>query len=231
MIPKIIHYCWLSGGEYPELTKKCLDSWKRVLPDYEVILWDMKKDNIGEVPWVKEAYAAKKYAFAADYVRFYALYNYGGIYLDADVEVVKRFDPLLKNNYFIGEEFYGDIEAAVMGCEPGQEWVKCCLDYYKDRHFINSKGKFDMRPVPLLVNEVVEKFKIKIKPFSYFSPKNYYAGKIESNENTYTIHHFDGKWEVNSLGIRIKKNIHVLMCVLLGRKGHNIIVSLIRKFL
>ena len=229
MIPKIIHYCWLSGGSYPELTQKCIDSWKRLLPDYDIILWDMNRDKIGNIPWVKEAFEARKYAFAADFVRFYALYHYGGIYLDADVEVLKSFNPLLVNNYFLGREYYDDIEAAVMGCEPQMEWVKYCLDHYDGRHFIKEDGSYDMRPVPLLVNEAVKKYNLDVKPFSYFSPKNYYAGKIEQSENTYTIHHFDGKWEVDTFRIKTKKRFHVLLCALFGQRGHNRIVGFLRK--
>ena len=87
MIPKQIHLCWLSGDPYPAKIEKCLASWKKHLPDYEVVLWDTERFDLESVPWVKQAFEAKKYAFAADYIRFYALYNYGGIYLDSDVEV------------------------------------------------------------------------------------------------------------------------------------------------
>jgi len=231
MIPKIIHYCWLSGGEYPALSKKCIDSWKKILPDYEIVLWDMKKDGIGEVPWVREAFNAKKYAFAADYVRFFALYKYGGIYLDADVEVLKSFDSLLNNRYFIGQEYSGDIEAAVIGCEPHEDWIKYCLDHYNNRHFVKSDGTYDMRPLPMLVNECKKKFDLEVKPFSFFSPKNYYSGLIESDLNTYTIHHFDGKWENNTIGLRLKKRLHAMLFYVFGRKGHNDIVKLLRKVL
>lgn len=96
MIPKVIHYCWISGDPFPEKIQKCVDSWKRVLPDYEVVLWDYAKIHALNVRWCEEAIACKKYAFAADYIRFYALYNYGGIYLDSDVEVLKPFDDLLE---------------------------------------------------------------------------------------------------------------------------------------
>ena len=94
-IPKIIHYCWLSGTPFPDLENRCIESWKKYLPDYELILWD--KERIKEIhsSWIDSAIAQKKWAFAADYVRLYALYNYGGIYLDCDVEVLKSFDELL----------------------------------------------------------------------------------------------------------------------------------------
>ena len=136
MIPKKIHFCWLSGEEYPPLIKHCLDTWKRVLPDYEIILWDTNRFDINSVQWVKEAFEAKKYAFAADYIRVYALYTEGGIYLDSDVEMLKSFNPLLKYSSFIGfEASTGSIEAAIMGAEAGSEWCKNAMDFYNDKHF------------------------------------------------------------------------------------------------
>lgn len=94
MIPKIIHLCWLSGDPYPPKIQKCLESWKKFLPEYEVMLWDGNRFDLNSSSWVAQAFA-KKYAFAADYIRMYALYHYGGIYLDSDVEVLKSFDELL----------------------------------------------------------------------------------------------------------------------------------------
>ena len=126
MIPKIIHYCWLSGEPYPVLVEKCINSWKKNLPEYDFVLWDANRvDTISNL-WLKQAYENKKYAFAADYIRFYALYYYGGIYLDADVEVLKTFNDLLDQKQFLGEEAGGDIEAAVIGAEKGLEWIKEC---------------------------------------------------------------------------------------------------------
>ena len=104
MIPKVIHFCWLSGETYPELVCKCIKSWELILPDYEIILWDTQKIDIHSNLWLEQSFKKKKYAFAADYIRFYALYYYGGIYLDADVEVLKSFNPLLGEHYFLGEE-------------------------------------------------------------------------------------------------------------------------------
>ena len=105
MIPKIIHLCWLSGDPYPEKIQKCLASWKKHLPDYEIMLWDTNRFDVNSTAWTKEAFEAHKYAFVADYIRFYAVYHYGGIYLDSDVEVLKSFDDLLDKPYFVGEEF------------------------------------------------------------------------------------------------------------------------------
>lgn len=155
MIPKIIHFCWLSDDPFPASIQACIDSWKRVLPDYEIIKWDRKKFDIESVPYVKEAYEAKKYAFCADYIRIYALYHYGGIYLDSDVMVYKPFEPFLNLHSFSSVEFHSyflyahisnkqerlvGIEAAVLGAEKGASWLNDVLKYYDGRHFtLNSK--------------------------------------------------------------------------------------------
>lgn len=142
MIPKKIHYCWLSGEDYPPLIKHCIETWHRILPDYELILWDTNRFDIKSVDWVREAFEARKYAFAADFIRFYAVYSEGGIYLDSDVEMVKPFDDLLDNQSFIGfEASTGGVEAAIFGAEPGKAWCRTILDYYKNAHFImDPKG-------------------------------------------------------------------------------------------
>lgn len=228
MIPKIIHFCWLSGDPYPELVKKCLESWHRILPDYEIKLWDRAAFDIESVDWVKEAFAQKKYAFAADYIRFFALYNYGGIYLDADVEVLKSFNDLLDRNYFIGEEAGGDAEAAIVGAEKKQEWIKFCLDSYQDRHFINRDGSLNTKPVPLLVNRAIKDFGLEIFPYQYFSPKDYNIGMIDIEPCTYSIHHFDGKWVKRDFKSRCKRVIHRAIYGVFGRKKHNAFVHYIR---
>lgn len=231
MIPKIIHYCWLSGDPYPPLIELCISSWKKHLIDYEIILWDTNKIDINSNDWLKEAYENKKYAFAADYIRFYALYHYGGIYLDSDVEVLKSFNQLLDADYIIGEEAGGDIEAAVIGAVPKSDWIKECLDYYTNRHFINSQNKFDLRPVPLLVNEIALTHNLNIYPYTYFSPKDYNICNINITSETYCIHHFDGKWVNKNIISKIKRSIHHLIYFLCGRKMHNKLIHNIRPFI
>lgn len=156
------------------------------------------------------------------------MYYYGGIYLDADVEVLKSFNPLLGEHYFLGEEAGGDIEAAVIGAEKGSSWVKECLDYYRDRPFIKSNGRLDTRPVPLLINSVVGGKGLAIKPYYYFSPKDYNIGKIDIKESTYCIHHFDGKWLKRGLKYSVKKNIHKALYLIMGRVKHNKVIRIIR---
>ncbi len=229
MIPKIIHFCWLSGDSYSPLNIKCLESWRKILPDYEMMLWDTHRIDINSNVWLKQSYENKKYAFAADYIRFYALYNFGGIYLDMDVEVLKPFDRLLNSKEIIGTEVSGDIEAAVIGVEKGCDWIRKCLMYYENRSFIKSDGTFDMQPVPLLIKSIIKKEKnIEVKPYYYFSPKNYNIGKINLSDKTYCIHHFDGKWIPKGLRYTLNKDIHIILYYILGRVGHNKVVSLIR---
>ena len=160
MIPKIIHYCWFSGEPYPDLVKRCLRSWQRVLPEYKLRLWDDKSFDFDSVSFVREAMAAKKYAFAADYIRLYALYTEGGIYLDSDVEVLKSFDSFLNNSFFTGTEpyiidnkIYYDLECAILGSEKGQSFLKEALALYNGMHFdTNNPLTICHALVPILEN-------------------------------------------------------------------------------
>jgi mannosyltransferase OCH1-like enzyme len=217
MIPKIIHYCWLSDDVYPEKIKMCMDSWKKHLPNYEFMLWNLDRFDINSSLWVKQAFNAKKYAFAADYLRLYAVYHYGGIYLDSDVEIVKPFDDLLNLPYFLGKENSENvIEAAVFGAEKECFWVGECLNYYKNRKFESIYGWYDMEPLPSIIKKtIIEKFSLKeireigemednktnvyILPVDYFSPKKWDDPSVLNlTKNTYSIHHFAVSWKRNA---------------------------------
>ncbi|AEE16183.1 glycosyltransferase family 32 protein [Treponema brennaborense] len=242
MIPKIIHLCWLSGDEYPENIKKCINSVYEKLPNYEIKIWTKENFDVGSVSWVKQAFDSKKYAFAADYIRFWSLYNYGGIYLDSDVEVVKNFDFFLNVKSFIGFEYLNIPEAAVVGAEEGTDWVKTCLDWYDGKSFFAENGEMKKDVVPRLVKRVLEKKynqkivdtgKIRefegltIYPYFYFSPKNYFTGKIKVEDKTVCIHHFASAWGPN------KKRKWTLVlhnsCIhLMGKRLHDKLFRLIR---
>jgi mannosyltransferase OCH1-like enzyme len=201
-----------------------MESWKRHLPDYEFMLWNFDKLDINSSIWVKQAFEAKKYAFAADYFRMYALYHYGGIYLDMDVEVIKPFDDLLHLPYFLGEEdtIYA-IEAATMGAEKGCFWLKKCLEYYTDRKFILKSGEYDMEPLPgIMKNIFISNYTIKpinditsivydekeiyLLPVDFFSPKKWDDPTVfNKTENTYSIHHFAGSWKRDDTKIDLPK--------------------------
>ena len=215
MIPKILHLCWLSGDAYPAKIAKCIDSWKRVLPDYEIMLWDTHRFDLSKSQWVREAFEKKKYAFAADYIRFYALYHHGGIYLDSDVEVLKSFDDLLSLPYFVGAEKAGTPEAAIIGAEKGCDWIKQCLDYYDGRSFVKADGSLDIRKLPEIMVDQIKKIKPirnlsladskNIRQFdlqkevvvlndAYFSPKVFDSREVELTPYTYAIHHYQNSW-------------------------------------
>ncbi|MFZ0280663.1 MAG: glycosyltransferase [Bacteroidales bacterium] len=164
MIPKKIHYCWLSGEDMPSNIQMCINSWKEIMPEYELILWDKDRFEIKSVLYVEEACKAKKWAFAADYIRSYALYKEGGIYMDSDVLVKKKFDQFLKYDFFTSVRYNSSvirkrktldllnedgtakipftrkpgfgIQAAVLGSIKGHPYLEDCLAYYSDKHFI-----------------------------------------------------------------------------------------------
>lgn len=142
-IPKIIHYSWLSHESFPIKIKKNIDDWKKRLPDYEFICWDsVKLYEIGNPRFAYEAYLNKKWAFAADYIRMYAIYHFGGIWMDVDVQLFKPFDPFLEHQVFIGKESWirqdkiQYLTAHTFGAVPGHSFIKACLDHYKDRPFV-----------------------------------------------------------------------------------------------
>ena len=209
-IPKIIHYCWLSDDPVPAELQKYMQSWKKYLSGYEFMLWNFDRFDKNSSIWVKEAFDSKKYAFAADYIRCYALYHYGGIYLDMDVEVLKPFDDLLGFPYFFCREYAAPVEAAVVGVEKHSAIFADMLKYYEDRHFIRDDGSFDTVALPFVMQKVLQQSfsliniksmadfddspdKICILPCEYFSPKSF-TGKISTTDNSYTIHHYAGSW-------------------------------------
>lgn len=208
MIPKIIHYCWLSGDPIPENLKKCMESWKKFLPDYEFMLWDRNRFDINSTLWTKQAFEAKKYAFAADYIRLYAVYNYGGIYMDMDIEVLKSFNDLLSREFIVGYEKEEAIEAGIFGAEKGAAWVKQCLSYYDDRAFVKDDNTLDTKPLPgIMYSMLPDSFdKSKILSYDYLTAKSYKTGVIKVTKNTYSIHHFAGSWV--SRNEKIKKYLY-----------------------
>ena len=206
-----------------------MESWKEMLPEYKFVLWDTQRFDVNSTPWVSEAFNVRKYAFAADYIRLYAVYHYGGIYLDMDVEVVKPFsNELLAGNYLVGYEssdYTIGIEAGIFGGEQGAEWLGDCLKYYEDRHFIKSDGSFDTLPLPRIIWKVLKEKYIDTKMINPLSPDYLTAkccdnGKIKKTSNTYTIHHFEGSW------FTPKQRIKRIIIRLLGAN----LMSLVRNF-
>lgn len=207
MIPKIIHYCWFGRGEMPELAQKCIASWHQHMPDWEYKLWNEDNFDVNSTAYTKEAYEAKKYAFVSDYVRLWALYNEGGVYLDTDVEVFKSFDALLTWNAFAGFEGskHLPVGTCVLASRAVGEWVKEQLDAYTERHFIKVDGTFDlttnvqyMTTIMLsngfIANGMEQDYKdLHVFPVEYFSPRHT-TGEYVRTENTYCDHLGVGSW-------------------------------------
>ena len=207
MIPKIIHYCWFGGNELPPLARKCIKSWKKYCKDYKIIKWDESNFDISSAPlYVRQAYDAKKWAFVTDYVRLWAMTRYGGIYMDTDVEVVKKLNPFLKHKAFSGFESDTNIPTGIMACEKKFPMFEKFLKYYDDAIFIKSDGTMNTTTnVKLITDECLKHGLIQnntlqniegfvLYPNEYFCPHNAQTGVFNYTNNTVTIHWFLGSW-------------------------------------
>lgn len=221
MIPKIIHYCWFGGNPLPESAKKCIASWRKFLPDYEIKEWNESNFDVNIIPYTAEAYKAKKYAFVSDYARFYILYKYGGLYFDTDVEVIHNMDDIIARGPFMGcegeakQSMNGSRDKATtlgvapglgLGVNPGLGLYKEILDYYQSLHYILPNGVYSSETIVTIttkllcnkglkyINEVQHLDGIWIYPKEYFCPKDYATGTLRITDNTRTIHHYDATW-------------------------------------
>lgn len=208
MIPQIIHYCWFGGAQKPELTKKCINSWKNNCRDYQIIEWNEDNFSVQDAPlYVRQAYEAKKWAFVADYVRLKAMVDFGGIYMDTDVELIKPIDRYLKNRAFVGFEDSGKyIQTGVMACEKGFELFEEFLSYYDGIPFVNDDGTYNMRSNADMITEICQKYgfspngeyqvvnELAIYPPEYFCPVDQHTLLLHKTKNTVSIHWFAESW-------------------------------------
>ena len=206
MIPKIIHYVWVGDKEKPEFVLKCIDSWKKYCPDYEIMEWNNEKFEKIKNEYSQQAYENKKWAFVSDYIRLYALYNYGGVYLDTDSEITQNIDKFLSNEFFTGFEVYKNkfgIMASPIGVIPKNKIIKDILEYYQTNSFITKKG-IDTTTINKRMSQYLEKEynikqpydgekTLKLKDGCIIYPYYYFCQKKEAHEN-YAIHHYQGSW-------------------------------------
>lgn len=233
MIPKKIHYCWFGRNSLPASAKKCIKSWKKYFPDYEIIEWNEDNYDVNKIPYTAQAYDAKKYAFVSDYARFDILYREGGIYFDTDVEVIRPFDDILANGAFMGCEIDGqenDTQIQVnpglgIAVAPGLGMYKDILDFYGTQMFLNSDGSFNTETVvkkttKLLIERGLKNIKgiqrvadITIYPKEYFNPLNSNTGVLDKTENTHSIHWYAMTWlsPANRLKSKITRPLHKLL--------------------
>lgn len=206
-IPKIIHYCWFGRGPKPKLAEKCIKSWKKYCPDYEIMEWNEDNFDVSTAPeYVKQAYTAKRWAFVTDYVRLRALTELGGVYLDTDVEVVKPLDPYLKHKAFAGFEHISRVQTGLLACEPGFPLFRDFMAYYDTASFLQPDGTPDITTnVEILTGlcrqrglEFTDKLQIiddlAIYPREVFCPVDYDTKKLKRTRKTVTIHWFSGSW-------------------------------------
>lgn len=212
MIPKIIHYCWFGGNPKPESVKKYIESWRKYCPDYEIKEWNESNFNLNENDYCKEAYEAKKWAFVTDYVRLKALYEYGGIYMDTDVEVVKNFDDLLTYNSFMCFESPIAVSIGTFGSVKKLKLIEYLLNKYKGRHFQWRDDNQMITNLDIVTQVLQKKYNLKLNgmmqvlsdnivifPMEYFIAKSNLTGWIVKNEETYAIHHYAASWFDDSL--------------------------------
>ncbi|ADQ05487.1 glycosyltransferase sugar-binding region containing DXD motif [Caldicellulosiruptor owensensis OL] len=225
MIPKYLHYCWFGGNEPPDIVKKCIDSWLKFCPDFKIIKWDEKNFDININKYVEIAYKNKKYAFVSDYARIWILYHYGGVYVDSDVEIIRRLDNLLYLPAFTGYEGYYRISTGIIGAQKGHEWIKAILDFY-DKN-IDKLVNVDNGTVNIISNvdiitylsyklfdfKVGNQFHIlktgvHVFPMEYFCPIAPDRRESFLTDKTYCIHHFSGTWLGKKQKLKIKiKNL------------------------
>ena len=216
MIPKIIHYCWFGGKPLPKLAEKCIASWKRFCPGYEIKQWNETNFDVQKYAYSREAYAAKKWAFVSDCARFEILYKEGGIYFDTDVELIKPLQDIIERGPFMGAESDGTSNLGIavapglgMGVPTGLPLCRELTEVYEHIHFLHADGKTDVENVKTVVAYVTELLYKKglqnksglqqvdgiyIYPKEYFNPKDLATHQLFITPNTHAIHHYDGSW-------------------------------------
>lgn len=247
MIPKIIHYCWFGGNPLPEDAKKCVASWKKYLPDYEIKEWNESNFDVNCCAYVKEAYEAKKYAFVSDYARFYVLYQEGGLYFDTDVEVIKKLDHIIAAGNFMGYEKslatqqskqsgihkLGVAPGLGLGVAPGLALIRELLDFYEQKeHFSIEDGTVVDYTTQILerhglepVHKLQKVADITVYPADYFCPMDSTTGITTITKNTVSIHHYSCSWiDHNTLSWRL----HLLKNKLIALFGEKWIMRISR---
>lgn len=211
MIPKTIHYCWFGRNPLPASAVKCIESWRKFFPDYEIREWNEDSFDVDSIPYTSEAYKARKYAFVSDYARFWILYKYGGIYFDTDVEVIRPMDDIIARGAFMGVEVvwkYPQVAPGLgIGVEPGHRIYKQAIDHYKNTPFVFQDGVIKHESIVpmttrLLIEaglqpggELQEVDGIWIYPVDYFNPFDDVKGVLRKTPNTRSIHWYAATWQ------------------------------------
>ena len=224
---KVIHYCWFGGNPLPELAQKCIESWKKFCPDYEIKEWNESNYDVNKCAYIKDAYKAKKWAFVSDYARFDILYNHGGLYFDTDVELIRPIDDIIERGPFMGVENDRKLNVAPglgLGAYKGMQFYKEILDVYNNMQFDDDGGKtltVVMHTSNILrqkglkyTDDIQQVAGIYIYPKDYFAPMNYLTGELNTTQNTRSIHHYHQSWLNEE-----EKNQYIKECKIRRRFG------------
>lgn len=231
MIPKTIHYCWFGGNPLPELAQKCIASWKKYCPDYEIIEWNESNFDIQSCAYASEAATAKKWAFVSDYARFKIIYDHGGVYFDTDVELLKPLNEILDKGGFMAIESYptskqpernfGVAPGLGLAAVAGDPLYLDLIDKYHALHFLNEDGSQNQKTIVEYTTEylktrgLVEENCIQCIAGNYIYPKEYFCpmddieGTIEITDKTYSIHHYSASWlsDEEKMQVRVARNL------------------------
>ncbi len=203
MIPKTIHYCWFGGNSFGKLHKQCLNTWAQLLQDYQLKLWNESNSPMDNA-FVKAAYEDKNYAFVSDYVRLYAIYNEGGIYLDTDMYILKSLNPFLNDECFLGIEDEDGVAAGIIGSVPNHNYIGKCLEFYNQ--LVYDKNLLDETSIPRNMQRILSTWSdddqsVQIYEEEYFYPYPYTASlagdrnfKKHLTARSYGVHLWDGSW-------------------------------------
>ncbi|MFT8740645.1 MAG: glycosyltransferase [Liquorilactobacillus satsumensis] len=211
MIPKKIHYCWFGGGQLPEQYREYLAGWQRLCPDYEIICWNEKNYDVNKNKYMAQASQQQKWSFVSDYAGFDVVYEYGGIYLDTDVELVKNLDELLDQQAFFGmesnEEGIAVAPGLGFGAEKGNPIIGGLRDMYEGLSFIKDNGELNIVAIPVYATQYLAQRGFQktdrlqnvagatIYPTDYFAPLDFLTGEVKLTANTYSIHHYSALWQ------------------------------------
>lgn len=200
MIPKIIHYCWFGHREKPQSVLDCIDTWKKILPDYQIKEWNEINFDIKLTKYTYEAYLLKKYAFVSDVARLYALSQYGGIYLDTDVRVLKTFNPFLDKKSFLSFETPFIVGTAVIGAESNVSWLRDYFESYKYAHFIRLSGRLKTIPNTeslshfLHIRYPQDQTELELFGIEVFTGKLFSTNQYLITDKTICVHEYNGSW-------------------------------------
>lgn len=225
-IPRVIHYCWFGKGKMPPIAEKCIKSWKKYCPDYEIVCWNEESFDLTENRYAREAYEAGKWAFVSDFARLKIIYDHGGVYLDTDVELIKPLDDLLEGGGFMGFDEKGIIASGLgFGAEAGNEIIGAFLRDYDELPFVLADGGYDLTPCPDRNTATLKRLGMDITntdqtfmgmrflPREYLCPMDYLTGKKTITKHTYSIHHYCASWTsgVTKRTTRLKRILGVGM--------------------